>query len=35
MKKYISFLLVPIMLFGVNNSSCYSMEDNNDNINKS
>ena len=29
MKKYISFLLVPIMLLGVNGNSCYSMEDNN------
>ena len=26
MNKYISFLLAPIMLFGVSNNSCYSME---------
>ena len=25
MNKYISFLLVPIMLFGINSNSCYSM----------
>lgn len=29
MNKYISFLLVPIMLLGINSNNCYSIEDNN------